>query len=76
MRASSVPRAKVSNSTAALSPTLSTVKSATATGAAAGNGSPVCVRYRYSNPNTTALTRSINNARSLWYAQVSLRYEF
>jgi hypothetical protein len=52
------------------------VQCATATGAAAGNGSPVCVRYRYSNPNTTALTRSINNARSLWYAQVSLRYEF
>ncbi|ODT85473.1 TonB-dependent receptor [Phenylobacterium sp. SCN 70-31] len=52
------------------------VQCATATGAAAGNGSPTCVRYRYSNPNTTALTRSVNNARSLWYAQLSLRYEF
>jgi len=52
------------------------VQCATAAGVAAGNGSPVCVRYRYSNPNTTALTRTVNNQRSLWYAQVSLRYEF
>lgn len=49
---------------------------ATATGAAAGAASPVCVRYRYSNFNPTALTRTINNERSLWYAQVSLRYQF
>lgn len=49
---------------------------ATATGAAAGAASPVCVRYRYSSYNPAAATRTINNDRSLWYAQVSLRYQF
>ncbi len=57
------------------------VQCATATGAAAGAGSPVCVRYRYSNPSATALTRSFAsrqgaNNPSLWAAQISLRYEF
>lgn len=57
------------------------VQCATATGTAAGNGSPVCVRYRYSNPSATALTRSFAsrqgaNNPSLWAAQISLRYEF
>jgi hypothetical protein len=57
------------------------VQCATATGAAAGTGSPVCVRYRYSNPNATALNRSFAgragaNNPSLWAAQISLRYQF
>ena len=57
------------------------VQCATATGAAAGTGSPVCARYRYSNPSSTALTRSFAgrpgaNNPSLWAAQISLRYQF
>lgn len=57
------------------------VQCATATGAAAGTGSPVCVRYRFSNPSATALTRSFAgrpgaNNPSLWAAQITLRYEF
>ncbi|HQT55016.1 MAG TPA: TonB-dependent receptor, partial [Phenylobacterium sp.] len=49
---------------------------ANAAGVASGNGSAVCDTYRYSNFSSSATTRTINNDRSLWYAQISLRYEF
>ncbi|WP_310542458.1 TonB-dependent receptor [Phenylobacterium sp.] len=49
---------------------------ANAAGVASGTGSAVCDTYRYSNFSSTATTRTINNDRSLWYAQVTLRYEF
>ena len=49
---------------------------ADATGVAVGAGSPVCSRYRYQSPSTTALTTTKFNDRSLWYMQVALRYEF
>lgn len=52
------------------------VACATAAGVAAGTGSAACDRYIYSNFSSTATSRTINNDRSLWYAQVSLRYEF
>lgn len=48
----------------------------TAAGVAAGAGSTACDRYIYSNFSSTATSRTINNDRSLWYAQVSFRYEF
>ncbi len=49
---------------------------ANAAGVASSASSAVCDTYRYSNFSSTATTRTINNDRSLWYAQVSLRYEF
>lgn len=54
------------------------VECATASGAVAiTSATPAaCAAYRYSNPSATALTRTVNTNRSLWYAQVSLRYEF
>ncbi len=45
-------------------------------GVAVGAGSAVCTRYIYSNPSATALTRTVNTQRSLWAAQLTLRYEF
>jgi len=45
-------------------------------GVAVGAGSPVCTRYLYQSPSTTALTTTKFNDRSLWYMQVALRYEF
>ncbi len=52
------------------------VQCATSTGAFATTGSTTCARYLYSNPSNTALNRTTFNDRSLWYMQVSLRYEF
>ncbi|MDP3635717.1 hypothetical protein, partial [Phenylobacterium sp.] len=49
---------------------------ANAAGVASASSSPVCDTYRYSNYSSTATAKSINNDRSLWYAQISLRYEF
>jgi hypothetical protein len=49
---------------------------ATAAGALAGSGSPVCDAYFYQNYNSQATVKSIKNERSLWYMQVSLRYQF
>lgn len=46
-------------------------------GAASGTGSAACNRYRYTNFNTAALTRTRdNNGKSLWAIQIGLRYEF
>ncbi|MEW6016850.1 MAG: TonB-dependent receptor [Pseudomonadota bacterium] len=56
---------------------LVSVSCATATGAAAPSGSPVCDRYRYSSFNANSLRENIdNNGKSLWAIQVGLRYEF
>jgi hypothetical protein len=55
--------------------TMTRVDCADATGAAVPANSPVCVRYRYSNVPTT-VTKVRNTALSLWYAQISLRYQF
>lgn len=50
---------------------------ADAAGIAAAAGSPVCARYRYTNFNTSAETKNLdNNGRSLWTMQVRLRYQF
>ncbi|RAK59818.1 hypothetical protein DJ021_08370 [Phenylobacterium hankyongense] len=55
---------------------LAKVSCADASGAAVpALTSPVCVGYRYSNVPTT-VSKSTNSALSLWYAQISLRYEF
>ena len=55
--------------------TLAKVDCADATGAAVPNTSATCLRYRYSNvPSTISKIR--NTQASLWYAQISLRYEF
>lgn len=55
--------------------TLARVDCADANGAAVANTSPVCVGYRYSQVPTTVVKQR-NNALSLWYAQVALRYQF
>jgi hypothetical protein len=55
--------------------TLTRVSCADATGAAIATTSAACPRYRYSAVPTT-ITRTTNNAFSLWYLQVGLRYEF
>lgn len=52
-----------------------------ACGDAAGNpvtalNPAACNTYIYSNPSATALQRTVNTNRSLWYVQVGLRYEF
>ncbi len=50
---------------------------ADAAGVASGTGSAVCDRYRYTNYNSSALTRTRDNAgKSLWAIQIGLRYEF
>lgn len=51
---------------------------ADANGAAAPAGSPVCVRYRYTNFNTSAETKNTESplSRSLWAVQVRLKYQF
>jgi hypothetical protein len=46
-----------------------------ATGTAAPTNSPACVGYRYSQVPTT-VNKVRNTALSLWYAQISLRYQF
>lgn len=46
-----------------------------ATGTAAPTNSPACVGYRYSQV-PTSVTKTRNTALSLWYAQISLRYQF
>jgi outer membrane receptor protein involved in Fe transport len=54
---------------------LASVQCADASGAAVAATSATCVGYRYSNvPTSVAKTR--NSALSLWYMQISLRYEF
>jgi len=55
--------------------TLARVDCADATGAAVPTNSPVCVGYRYSQV-PTSVTKTRNTALSLWYAQISLRYQF
>jgi outer membrane receptor protein involved in Fe transport len=55
--------------------TLTRVNCADAVGNAAASGNAACPRYRYSNV-PTSITPTVNNALSLWYLQVGLRYEF
>lgn len=57
--------------------TLARVSCVTATGQALtpGVNGAACPAYQYSNV-PTAITKSRNIAQSLWYAQISLRYEF
>lgn len=55
---------------------LISVQCATSAGIAAPAGSPVCDRYRYSNPNTSARRTNVNNDKSLWSLQIGIRYEF
>ena len=45
------------------------------TGTAAPTNSPACVGYRYSQVPTT-VNKVRNTSLSLWYAQISLRYQF
>ena len=54
---------------------LASANCADATGAAVPTTSATCVGYRYSNVPST-VTKTINSGLSLWYAQISLRYEF
>ena len=54
---------------------LARVQCADANGAAQTAASTVCTNYRYSNVPTT-VQKQINQNLSLWYAQISLRYEF
>ncbi len=54
---------------------LARAQCADATGAAVAANSATCVGYRYSNVPTT-VTKTLNSNLSLWYMQVSLRYEF
>jgi outer membrane receptor protein involved in Fe transport len=51
------------------------VQCADAAGVAQTAASAVCSNYRYSNVPTT-VQKQINQNLSLWYAQISLRYEF
>ncbi|WP_293903061.1 carboxypeptidase regulatory-like domain-containing protein [Phenylobacterium sp.] len=55
--------------------TLTRVDCADANGVAVASNSPTCVGYRYSQVPTT-VTKTRNTALSLWYAQISLRYQF
>ena len=55
--------------------TLARVDCADANGVAVPTNSAVCTRYRYSSVST-AVNRTTNNALSLWYLQIGLRYEF
>jgi hypothetical protein len=55
--------------------TLTRVVCADAAGVAVPNTSAACPRYRYSQV-LTSVTPTRNNAQSLWYLQVALRYEF
>ena len=55
--------------------TLARVDCADSTGAAVAATSAVCSRYRYSSV-PTSVTKTRNTGLSLWYMQVSLRYEF
>ena len=55
--------------------TLARVQCADASGAAVAANSAVCARYRYSAVPTT-VPFQVNNNLSLWYAQISFRYEF
>jgi outer membrane receptor protein involved in Fe transport len=54
---------------------LARVDCADATGAAIATTSAACPRYRYSSVPTT-ISKTANNAASVWYMQVGLRYEF
>jgi len=54
---------------------LANVACADAAGIAQTAGSPTCVGYRYSNV-PTSVPKQRNSALSLWYLQLSLRYEF
>ena len=54
---------------------LARVQCADANGVAQTAGSVVCSNYRYSNV-PTSVTKQVNQQLSLWYAQISLRYEF
>jgi outer membrane receptor for ferrienterochelin and colicin len=55
--------------------TLARVDCTDANGVAVGTNSPVCAGYKYSQV-PTSVTKTRNTALSLWYAQISLRYEF
>jgi outer membrane receptor for ferrienterochelin and colicin len=55
--------------------TMTRVSCADATGVAIAATSAACPRYRYSNV-LTSIVPTRNNAQSLWYLQVGLRYEF
>ena len=54
---------------------LARVQCADANGVAQTAGSAVCTNYRYSNVPLT-VQKQTNQVLSLWYAQISLRYEF
>jgi hypothetical protein len=55
--------------------TLARVDCADANGAAIPTNNAACPRYRYSSV-PTSVTKTRNTGLSLWYMQVSLRYEF
>lgn len=55
--------------------TLARVDCADAAGAAVATNVSTCDRYRYSSV-PTSVTKTRNTGLSLWYMQVSLRYEF
>jgi len=55
--------------------TLARVDCLTSTGALAATNDASCARYRYSSV-PTSVTKTRNTGLSLWYMQVSLRYEF
>ncbi|MFC3068240.1 TonB-dependent receptor [Phenylobacterium soli] len=48
---------------------------ATTTTSSTLSTNPVCAGYRYSNV-PTSVTKQVNSLLSLWYAQISFRYEF
>ena len=54
---------------------LANVQCADANGVAQTAASPVCTNYRYSRV-PTSVAKVTNQNLSLWYAQISLRYEF
>ncbi len=55
--------------------TLTRVDCADAAGNAVATNSATCTRYRYSSV-PTSVTKTRNTGLSLWYMQVSIRYEF
>jgi len=54
---------------------LATVACTDAAGAAVTTANPVCAGYRYSNV-PTSVPKNVNSQLSLWYMQLSFRYEF
>ena len=55
--------------------TVTRVSCADVTGTAVPTTSAACPRYNYSQVSTP-ITQNVNQAASLWYAQISVKYEF